>query len=155
VKDEVPSSHNGARAAQLHRWRARDVSARADAGAIEDNGHPIPRLDTLDVHVATNKGASVAIVIGSPLKNDEMSRARLQVKVEVSLGYFRSAEYRDRYGQPSRDRSHILFKVHRDSDSEMLRLIDHYREQIEANDVSTKVSSYVPSNPSPERTLER
>src|SRR3982751_2263466 len=56
VKDEVPSSHNDARAAQLHRWRARDVSARADAGAIEDNGHPIPRLDTLDVHVATNKG---------------------------------------------------------------------------------------------------
>ena len=131
------------------------MSAQFNPGAVEDNNHPIPRLDTLDVHVETNKGAYVAIVIGSPLKNDEVSRARLQAKVEVSLGYFRSAEYREKNGEPSHDRSHILFKVHCDSDAEMLRLIDHYREQIEANDVSTKVSSYVPSNTSLERTRGR
>jgi hypothetical protein len=115
------------------------VNTTSKAGPAEDQNHPIPRLDTLDVHVATNKGAYVAIIIATPLKDDERSRARLQEKVEVTLGYFQSAEYREKYGTPCRERSCIWIKVHCDSDAPMLDLVEHYRAQIEANDMTAEV----------------
>jgi hypothetical protein len=96
-------------------------------------------LDTLDVNVTTDKGAYVGIVIASPLKDDEISRARLQEKVEVSLSYFQSAEYREKYGTPCRERSRLWINVHCDSDASMLQLIEHYRAQIEANDITVVV----------------
>ena len=115
------------------------MTAPPAAGSAEDQGHPIPRLDTLDVHVTTDKGAYVGIVIASPLRDDEMSRARLQEKVEVTLSYFQSAEYQERYGVPCRERSRFWINVHCDSDPSMLELIEHYREQIEANDMTAVV----------------
>jgi hypothetical protein len=115
------------------------VSAHPKAGPAEDQSHPIPRLDTLDVHVTTDKGAYVGIVIASPLKDDEVSRARLQEKVEVTLSYFQTAEYREKYGRPCRERSRFWFNVHCESDPSMLELIEHYREQVEANDMTAVI----------------
>jgi hypothetical protein len=115
------------------------VSARSKAGPVEDQGHPIPRLDSLDVQLTADKGAYVGIVIASPLKDNEMSRARLHEKVEVSVRYFRTAEYRERYGAPCRERSRFGFHVHYGSDASMLQLIEHYREQIESNDIAAAV----------------
>jgi hypothetical protein len=116
------------------------VSTLQAAGAIEDSGHPIPRLDTLDVHLTTDQGAYVGIVVASPLRDDTMSRARLQQKVEVSLSYFQSAEYRETYGLPCRERSRLWINVHYDSDATMLQLIEHYRAQIEANGITAVVN---------------
>ena len=115
------------------------MNALPKAGPAEDRDHPIPRLDTLDVHVETKRGAFVAIIIATPLRDDEMSRARLQEKVEVSLSYFQSAEYREKYGTPCRAHSRIWIKVHCNSDTAMLQLIEHYRKQIEANDLTAVV----------------
>jgi hypothetical protein len=115
------------------------VANHIDAGPLEDVNHPIPRLDTLDVHVNTDKGAYVGIVIASPLKNDDLSKARLQRKIEVSLEFFLSSEYRALHGAPCRTQSRLWINVHSDTDAEMLALIEHYRVQIEANDVSAVV----------------
>lgn len=109
------------------------------AGAIEDPSHPIPRLDTLDVHLSTDQGAYVGIVVASPLRDDNMSRARLQQKVEVSVSYFQSAEYREKYGLPCREHSRLWINVHCDSDATMLQLIEYYRAQIEANGMTAVV----------------
>ena len=109
------------------------MSDTIEAGPAEDQSHPIPRLDALDVHVTTDQGAYVGIIIASALRDDEISRARLQKKVEVSLGYFLSPECRERYGAPSPDRSRLWMNVH------MLELIEHYRTQIEVNGVSAVV----------------
>lgn len=89
--------------------------------------------------MTTDQGAYVGIVIASALRDDDISRARLQKKVEVSLGYFLSPEYRERYGAPSRDRSRLWMKVHCTSDASMLELIEHYRAQIEVNGVHAVV----------------
>ena len=115
------------------------MHANSKAGPVEDQGHPIPRLDTLDTHLETDQGAYVGIVIAAPLRDDGISRARLQEKVEVSLSYFQSAEYREKYGAPCRERSRVWISIHRDSDPAMLDLIEHYRAQIEANDMTVVV----------------
>jgi hypothetical protein len=115
------------------------VSALPKAGPVEDQSHPIPRLDTLDVHITTDRGVYVGIVIASPLKDDAVSRARLQEKVEVTMNYFQTAEYREKYGLPCRERSRFWFNVHCESDPSMLELIEHYREQVEANDMTAVI----------------
>jgi hypothetical protein len=115
------------------------VVTHIDAGPVEDANHPIPRLDTLDVHLSTDKGAYVGIVIATPLKNDDLSKARLQRKIEISLEYFLSSEYRALHGAPCRTKSRLWINVHADTDAEMLALIEHYRVQIEANNVSAIV----------------
>ena len=115
------------------------MTADSDAGPIEDIDHPIPRLDTLDVLRFTDRGAYVGIVIASPLKDDAISRARLLRKIEVSLGYFRSAEYRERYGAPDPKRSRLWVHVHADSDARMLALLEHYCSQFVANGVTARL----------------
>jgi hypothetical protein len=109
------------------------------AGRVEDQSHPIPRLDTLDTHLTTDQGAYVGIIIASPLRDDEISRARLQKKVDVSLSYFQSAEYREKYGAPCRERSRLWISIHFDSDATMFSLVEHYRAQIEGNEVTVVV----------------
>jgi len=115
------------------------VDVLPKTGPVEDQSHPIPRLDTLDTHLTTDQGAYVGIIIASPLRDDEVSRARLQEKVEVSLSYFQSAEYREKYGVPCRERSCLWISIHCDSDATMLSLVEHYRAQIERNDMTVVV----------------
>jgi hypothetical protein len=115
------------------------VVTHSGAGPVIDADHPIPNLDTLDVHVNTDKGAYVGIVTARPLKDDEISRARLQRKIEVALSFFNSEEYRELHGAPCRTRSRLWINVHSGSDAAMLTLVEHYRTQIEANDVTAVV----------------
>jgi hypothetical protein len=89
--------------------------------------------------VTTDQGAYVGIIIATPLRDDEISRARLQEKVEVSLSYFQSAKYRETYGAPCRERSRLWISIHRDSDAAMLSLVEDYRAQIEGNDMTVVV----------------
>ena len=107
-----------------------------DPGPLEDNDHPIPRLDTLDTLVTFTKGASVGIVIATPLKDDERSRARLLRKFEVSLSYFRSADYFARCGAPQPAHSRLYVNIHSGSDAEMIELVERYCAEAAASGIT-------------------
>jgi len=109
-----------------------------DPGPDEDPEHPIPRLDTFDVLITTNLGATVGIVIASPLRDDAMSRARLTRKFEVSVGYFVSDEFRRKHHDISREHSWVTVRVHAESDPLMLRLVEDYCSQVRANGISSE-----------------
>lgn len=106
------------------------------AGPLEDANHPIPRLDTLDTVVTTERGAYVGIVIATPLRDDEASRERLRRKFELTLGYFHTPEYRKRCGPPMPDRSKMYVNIHAGSDSSMLQVVEHYVAQMLANGIT-------------------
>jgi hypothetical protein len=74
--------------------------------------HPISRLDTYDTVVTTGRGGYLGLVIAGPLRDDEVSRARLKKKIGLYLGYFQSPRYLDRYAAPSLDRSRIYISIH-------------------------------------------
>ena len=112
------------------------LAAHDAAGPLEDVNHPIPRLDTLDAVVDTDRGAYLGIVIATPLRDDEVSRERLRRKFELSLGYFQTPEYRERCGLPMPDRSKIYLNIHADSDSSMLELVERYMAQVLANGIT-------------------
>lgn len=113
------------------------MTGQLNAGPDEDVNHPIPRLDTLDTVVETDRGAYVGIVIAAPLSDDSVSRARLQRKIEVSLGYFHDVAFREKHGPPSPAHCRIYLSVHSHSSASILELIEHFCSQFEANGVAS------------------
>ena len=113
---------------------------REDAGPDEDVSHPIPRPDTLDALVESNRGAYVGIVIATPLLDDTVSRACLERKVAVSLGYFSFPALREKHGTPDLSHCRVYVDVHAASDATMLDLIDYYCSQFPANGVTAVVT---------------
>jgi hypothetical protein len=115
------------------------VNVRPDAGPNEDVNHPIPSLDTLDTLVESAQGARVGIVIASPLLDDPISRARLQRKIELALGYFGGAAFRQKHGVPNPVHCKIYIGVHARSAPAMLNLVKYYCSQFAANGVAPVV----------------
>jgi hypothetical protein len=95
-----------------------------DPGPAQDLTHPIPRLDTIDTELTTDRGAYIGIVIASPLIDDPLSKARLLEKVELYLSYFESPQFLKRCGEARPDRCRIYVSVHSGTDPKMLDLID-------------------------------
>jgi len=121
------------------------VAQHADSEQLEDANHPIPRLDTYDTLVQTERGAYLGIVIAAPLRDDERSRVRLRRKFEGAFGYFRSADYLARCGTPKPEHCRLYVNIHSGSDPEMLRLVEHYCAVIAAGGV-TPVVTFVASS---------
>jgi hypothetical protein len=107
-----------------------------EADQTQPTTHPIASLDGFDNVVAFDRGAYLGLVIASPLKDDEVSRARLRKKIELYVGYFLSQEYRDRHGCPGLDRSRIYVSVHAGSDASMLKLIETYSDDVRGNGIT-------------------
>jgi hypothetical protein len=106
----------------------------------EDVNHPIPRLDTHDTLVETAKGAYLGIVIASPLKDDQRSRARLRRKFESAASYFRSTEHIARCGTPQPEHCRLYVNIHSGSDPEMLRLVELHCAEIAASGIAPVVT---------------
>jgi hypothetical protein len=107
-----------------------------DSGPAHDLAHPIPRLDTIDTELQTDRGAYIGIVIAAPLKHDPQSKARLLRKVALSLSYFESLQFLKRCGEPRPDRCRIYISVHSGTDSKMLEIIDQCGARMLANGIT-------------------
>jgi hypothetical protein len=106
-----------------------------DSALDVDERHPIPRVDAYDALLTTDQGAYLGLVIASPLRDDEVSRIRLQRKLEMYMTYFQSPEYRDRCGAPSPTHCKIYVSIHSSSDAAMLDLVNHYLDQMPSNGI--------------------
>ena len=116
------------------------MAPHPDPGPLEDANHPIPRLDTYDTLLEFAKGAYLGIVIATPLKDDERSRARLRRKFEVALGYFRSVDYLARCGTPQPAHCRLYVNIHSGSDAEMLRLVEQHCAEIAASGITPVIT---------------
>lgn len=103
---------------------------------MDPGPHPISSLDAYDTALTTDRGAYLGLVIASPLRDDEVSRARLKKKIELYIGYFQSPAYHERYGAPSLDRSRIYISIHAGSAPSMLKLVESYSTHIRENSIT-------------------
>jgi hypothetical protein len=101
-----------------------------ELGPSEYPDHPIPRLDALDTVLTHDSGAYVGIVISSPLDNDSVSQARLARKIGVSLAYFQSPDFLQRFGPATAEGCRIYIDVHAGSHPLMLESIGRYGADI-------------------------
>ncbi|MFY8162823.1 MAG: hypothetical protein ACOVKC_01165 [Brevundimonas sp.] len=98
----------------------------------DDPIHPIPRIFVLDIHAKAADGAGqLELVIASPLRNDRRSKERLLRKLDVYLDFIHSEAWRDEHGPPALPTARINVLINRDSDPEMLELVESCRMWVE------------------------
>jgi uncharacterized protein YtpQ (UPF0354 family) len=109
--------------ARLYVWRASRF-VPLETGAL-DPDHPIPDLDTLDLHVERcDGGDTLSIIIAAPMQADARSVYRLFRKLDVYLRYLGSSEFESRHGPPVPDKTEIAVHLHRMSDYRLVRLLN-------------------------------
>ena len=101
----------------------------------QDLSHPIPRLDTLDVLLESDKAARVGIVIASPLQDDTRSRVRFERKLELCLQYFWRPTFSERYGAPTPASAQLYISIHAGSHPAMMDLVNAQTERISQHGV--------------------
>jgi len=113
----------------------------------DDPEHPIPRLAVIDVHAVWKTGGSdLGLVIASPLRDDERSRQRLLRKIENYLNFVVSSEYAAEFGNPLPTNTAIVIKIHPDSDSEIVVILERLRGWVEGNGASLRVEPLDPTD---------
>lgn len=117
---------------------AKSMSQEALYG--DDETHPIPFLQALDVFaVKQSGGSSSAIVIASPLEADERSQRRLMRKIENYLGFIVSDAHREEAGPPDPSTTEILVVIDGRSDQAIFDLLEQCKPWALENGVTLKV----------------
>lgn len=107
---------------------------------LDDDSHPIPRLDTIDVHaVLSGGGSTLVVVIASPLDDSPRSVLRLFRKIEGHLSYIDSDGYRAECGAPDPARTVIEVTLHRDSSPRIRQLLERIAPDCVARNASLTV----------------
>jgi hypothetical protein len=105
-----------------------------DAPLADDPTHPIPFLEQLDVYAVNGGGgATLVIVVASPLRADARSQERLLAKIEGYLGFINSEQFAAEAGAPSPENTEIVVSLHRRSAREIRELLERCRPWVEEN----------------------
>jgi hypothetical protein len=106
--------------------------ARRDAGpmlaidsAQDDESHPIPRLDIVDLSgIRHDGGVDLVIVMASPLDGSARSVFRLFTKIDGYLNHLGSQEFVRECGPPSAETTRIVVDIPRSSSSDIFELLE-------------------------------
>ena len=106
------------------------MSTEVTKHPMEDNpendaDHPIPYLRVLDVATYLKSGGGdFSIIVATPIQGDERSQRRLLDKIQTYLAYCNSDEYRSRMPLPTPETTRIVVRLHPDSSSVILKLLE-------------------------------
>ena len=117
------------------------AESERDTSLLEDNeDHPIPfvyRLDVVAKH--PNNRANLAIIVASPMKANAEGHERLMSKLEAYMGFIHSEEYRSEFGEPDPKRTTITVRIHRESDSYYVDLLEKCRDWVRSSGATLEV----------------
>ncbi|HJR69669.1 MAG TPA: hypothetical protein VKA43_06480 [Gammaproteobacteria bacterium] len=118
-------------------WRDGKITLIDDLS--DDESHPIPKLDVIDI-VATRKGggARLCLMIATPLDAGPRSVYRLFRKLDGYLQYLASDGHRTECGRPEPDTTDIEITLHPHTDAQIIELIDGLRAWTEKQGVGLK-----------------
>lgn len=108
------------------------IAELPDGWDADDPEHPIPYLDRLDVWAVKEAGgATLAIIVATPLQDDRRSLERLMRKFDNYLGFINSAEFRERCGKPDPSNTEVEVVIHPASSTAAFALLDRCRPWVE------------------------
>jgi hypothetical protein len=97
----------------------------------DDPDHPIPSLSLCDVLAyKPDGGATLTVVIASPLQADAYSQRRLLDKLERYLGFIGSSEFQGKAGTPAPENTDIQVAIHPESDPLVFELLERCRSWV-------------------------
>ncbi|MBN2685027.1 MAG: hypothetical protein JXR40_07090 [Pontiellaceae bacterium] len=107
----------------------------------DDENHPIPTLNNLDVMGTFEDGrTSLAIIVSSPLLDDQRSQKRLLKKMENYLMHVNSSEFEAQFGKPSIEKTLIDVSLHPDSSPVIVELIGRCKDWAHDNHADIIIS---------------
>ena len=119
----------------------------ADDPAVfgDDDGHPVPYLEKLDIVAkARNGGAYLVVVIASPLMDDDRSVQRLNRKLGNYLVFIASDEFRSEFGAPNPATTTITVVIHPASSPRIFELLERAKPLVAAHQASLVIEKRIP-----------
>jgi hypothetical protein len=114
-----------------------------DALYADDQDHPIPFLDRLDLFgkSRTGGGGDLVIMVASPLEGDRRSLERLVRKLENYLSFIASDEFRTENGPPSPGNTRIVVMIDPRSSPAVFDLLERSKPWAAVNKATLVVES--------------
>lgn len=110
--------------------KSNDRYETVDDGSNDDS-HPIPNLDVIDVYLTLKGGgASLGLVMATPLQADVRSMYRLFRKIDSYLQFIASPDHEDKCGKATPENTRIDIAMHKDTAPVMLEFIRSLDEWI-------------------------
>ena len=115
----------------------------------DDEHHPVPSVDGLDLVAARRDGgAHLVIVVAGPLQEDERSQRRLLTKLSNYLNFVNSDEFQQEFGSPDPSKVTIDVKIDAGSDPAVFAMLGRCVSPVSENNASLTVNGQ-PIQPSP------
>ena len=101
-----------------------EMTQEADASWMDDNDHPIPFVNALDVLAKWEDGTrKITIIIANPLDDSPYSQKRLLNKMQNYVAYVESEDYAAEFGRPTPDKVFIVVHIHKASSPMIFELL--------------------------------
>jgi hypothetical protein len=98
----------------------------------EDENHPIPNLNVMDIVVKRRAGVDLAVVIASPLRADARSIFRLARKLDGHLREVNSDSWRGEFPDATADSTRIIVRLHPDSEPVITAVLNAYSNWVKS-----------------------
>jgi hypothetical protein len=109
----------------------------------DDPSHPIPSVDSLDVHAIWEDGRSVlSIIIAAPMEIERRSQHRLMLKLENYLRFINSESYSVEFGVPTVTNTLIQVCLHPDMDKRVEELLRQCEPGVERSNSSLRIQYF-------------
>ena len=111
----------------------------------QDEEHPIPTLDVIDVHARKKEGGGLlCVVIATPLHADARSIYRLATKLDNYLYYIQSKEYEAEFGKPDPSNTTVEISIRSDSCQEVFDVLDQISEWVAKRGACLEIKRFDP-----------
>jgi hypothetical protein len=108
----------------------------------DDERHPVPSVDNLDIVAARRDGgAHLVIIVSGPLQADERSQRRLLTKLNNYVMFVNSDEFQQAFGSPDPSKVTIDVKIDAGSDPIVFDLLARCEPQVREHNASLTINS--------------
>ena len=91
---------------------------------MDDNDHPIPFVNALDVMGKWDDGRrELSVVVASPLDDSPYSQKRLLNKMQCYIAFVGSEDYEAEFGRPTPAKVSIVVNIHKESSPVIFELL--------------------------------
>ncbi len=112
----------------------------------DDEDHPLPYLDRLDmVGALRTGGAHLFIVVSGPLHADERSQSRLLRKFDGYLSFIASPDFGGEFGAPDPSTTRIVVRIDPASDPAIFELLRRCEPWVREAGATLVVDTSLPS----------
>jgi hypothetical protein len=107
----------------------------------DDEHHPVPSVDKLDLVAARRDGgAHLVIIVAGPLQEDERSQRRLLTKLNNYVMFVNSDEFQQEFGSPDPSKVTIDVKIDTGSDPAVFAMLGRCASPVSENNASLTVN---------------